>query len=174
MAIIHRLVRHLCSICMVGATTAVAALVLLILTEILLRSVFDSSMLITEEFAGYLISAAITLALAPTFHEGAMIRLTLIKDRFSDKRQNILELCMALIALTFVLFWARYILRAALRLFDRGGVSHGVFAFPLWIPEGIVLFGVGSLAVVLLAHSLTLAWPEASTNKDEGAADHGN
>ncbi|WP_164549160.1 TRAP transporter small permease [Amphritea opalescens] len=174
MAIIQRLVRHLCTICMIGATTAITTLVLLILTEILLRSVFDSSLLVTEEFAGYLVSGAIILALAPTFHDGAMIRLTLLSDCLSENHRKVLELCMTLIALFVVLFWARYILRAALKLFDRGVTSPGVFAFPLWIPEGVTLFGLVSLAVVIFAHGLNLIWPKASVNTNEGAIDYGD
>ncbi|UYV38693.1 TRAP transporter small permease [Rhodobacteraceae bacterium D3-12] len=171
MALVHRLTRHVCALCMFVAAVAVAGLTVLILTEIILRSVFSSSMLVTEELAGYLVSAAITLALAPTFHDGAMIRLTLISSRLRAGPQRILELILTLVALVVALYWARYILRSVLKLFDRGSSSSGVIAFPLWLPEAIALFGVASLALVLLAHSLQLLTQGLDTG--EGSNDHG-
>ncbi|SMO90438.1 TRAP-type C4-dicarboxylate transport system, small permease component [Thalassovita litoralis] len=171
MAFVRRLSNSICAICMIGAATAVAGLVILILTEIVLRSVFSSSLLVTEEVAGYLVSAAILLALAPTFKDGAMIRLTLVSDRLGKRQQRALELCMTLVALGFALFWARYILRATLKLFDRGATSYGVVPFPLWLPEAVALFGVSALALILLFHGLSLLLPTPSTTK--GASDHG-
>lgn len=171
MALVQRLAGGLCTLCIIGAAAAVASLTILILTEIILRSVFNSSMLVTEELAGYLVSAAIILALAPTFHDGAMIRLTLISSRLRAGPQRILEFFLTLVALAFSLFWARYILRAALKLFDRGSTSSGVIAFPLWLPEVIALFGVLSLALILLVHCLTLL--TQGPDSGERSNDHG-
>ncbi len=171
MAFVRLCARRLCALCMISAAAAVAGLVVLILTEIVLRTAFGSSMLVTEEVAGYLVSAAILLAMAPTFSDGAMIRLTLLSDRLSKKHQKILELCMTLVALVAVLFWARYILRAALKLFDRGATSSGVLAIPLWLPEAIAVFGVLSLGFILLVHALTIIWSEPQ--QSQGGVDHG-
>ena len=60
-------------------------LVLLILTEIFLRSFFDISTMIADEYSGYLYLASIFLALGYAFSQDAHIRINIVTSRLSKK-----------------------------------------------------------------------------------------
>lgn len=144
-----KLIERFCSLCTAGAALSVGLMVFLILLEIILRNMFDHSLLVVEEIVGYLLSSSIFLALGPTFYKGDMIRMTMITDRMKGKSIVVLEIIIMTLAFCLTLFWARYVLRAAWKFYQRGMVSNGAWPFPLWIPEVVSLFGLVILALVL-------------------------
>ncbi len=144
-----KLIDRFCSVCTTGAALSVGSMIFLILLEIILRNIFDHSLLVVEELVGYLLSSSIFLALGPTFYKGDMIRMTMITDRLKEKSTVVLEIIIMTLAFCLTLFWARYVLRAAWKFYKRGVVSNGAWPFPLWIPEAVSLFGLLILAMVL-------------------------
>lgn len=152
MGMFEKAVKKICDICSIGAAFSIVALVVLILSEIVLRRLFNLSLLVVEELVGYLLSTSIFLALAPTFRDGAMIRLTLVVNRLDKRSASVLEILTSGLALCITIFLARYVLRAAWRFYDRGIASNGVWPIPLWIPEVFALLGLVSLSLVLILH----------------------
>jgi len=142
-------IMRLCKICSAGAALSVSLMIFIILLAILLRNVFDYSLLVVEELVGYLLSASIFLALGPTFQKGGMIKMTIITDRLKDRSLAVLEAISLSLVFCLTIFWMRYVFRAAWRFYDRGLASNGVWPFPLWIPEVVSLFGLFALAMVL-------------------------
>lgn len=106
-------------------------------------------MLIVEEVAGYLVSASIFWALAPTFRNGAMIKLTILTDHIKSEHSKVIEILMSLLAITLISFWAKYVLRSMITFYDRETTSNGVIPFHLWIPELFSLIGIIALILVL-------------------------
>ena len=129
----------------------IVALVLLILTEIFIRSFFDLSTMIADEYSGYLYLASIFLALGYTFSKDAHIRINIITSRLSKKANNIFDILAAIITL-IVLSFALY--RTILFTYDSYSLemlSENVSETPLYLtqlamPFGIIIF---MLAVVL-------------------------
>ncbi|RXK12334.1 C4-dicarboxylate ABC transporter permease [Halarcobacter mediterraneus] len=129
----------------------IVALVLLILTEIFIRSFFDLSTMIADEYSGYLYLASIFLALGYTFSNDAHIRINIITSRLSKKANNIFDIVAAIITLV-VLSFALY--RTILFTYDSYSLemlSENVSETPLYLtqlamPFGIIIF---MLAVVL-------------------------
>lgn len=128
---------------------AIAATVLLILAEIVLRAAFATSLLIVEEVVGYLVSLAVMTALAGAFREGEMIRVTALPAMLRPGAARALEIASLALALAATLFLARYVLRSAWRFVERGTTSNGVVPVPLWLPEAAALLGLALLAAVL-------------------------
>jgi TRAP-type C4-dicarboxylate transport system permease small subunit len=150
-----RMIDRFCDVCSGGAALAVGLMVFLILLEIILRNVFDHSLLVVEELVGYLLSASIFLALGPTFHKGSMIQMTMITDRLEKRSLAFLEIMTVGLGFCLTLFWMRYVFRAAWRFYNRGIASNGAWPFPLWIPEVVSFFGLFILALVLTHHILS-------------------
>ncbi len=145
----------LCRLCASSAAIAIVLMAALILMEIMLRNIFDHSLLVVDELVGYLLSASIFLALGPTFHRGAMIRMTMLTDRINGRASAVLEAFILSPALALTLFWIKHIFRAAWRFYDRGMVSNGAWPVPLWIPEAVSLIGLMILALVVAFHFVT-------------------
>lgn len=129
------------------AVTALCAMFLHIIFEIILRNFFDKSTFVLDEFVGYAVSAMAFLALGETFRNGALIQVSLVRDAVSWRWRLYLEL-FGNVAAGFVgimLFF--FIGRSVLKNITRGTLSSSVAEVPQFIPEGIVWIGV---AVFLL------------------------
>ncbi len=129
----------------------IVALVLLILIEIFIRSFFDMSTMIADEYSGYLYLASIFLALGYAFSKGAHIRINIITSKLSEKSNKKFDIVAAIITL-FVLAFTFY--RTVLFTYDSYSLemlSENVSETPLYLtqlamPIGIMIF---MLAVVL-------------------------
>lgn len=136
--------------CLAGAV--LVGMVGLILWEIILRSVFDTSTFVMDEFVGYGVASATFMALAHALGQGQIIRVGLLIERVSPASRRWLEALSALIgmvtvALLIYFFWLR-----VARAWSRGSVSNSIAQVPMWIPEAIVMGGLGLLWLQLLAH----------------------
>jgi len=74
----------------------------LVLTEIVIRTLFSSTLYITEEYTGYLMAAITFLALAYTLKEKGHIRMVFLYSLLKGKARSFLELYA--FAVGFVLF----------------------------------------------------------------------
>lgn len=127
------------------------SLVSLILIEIFIRSLFDMSTMIADEYSGYFYLASIFFGLAYTFSSDSHIRINIITSRLSKKANRKIDILAALITLA-VLAFALY--RTALFTYDSYSLemlSENVSETPLYLtqlamPIGITMF---MLAVVL-------------------------
>ncbi|AXH11792.1 TRAP transporter small permease subunit [Halarcobacter bivalviorum] len=127
------------------------SLVSLILIEIFIRSLFDMSTMIADEYSGYFYLASIFFGLAYTFSSDSHIRINIITSRLSKKVNRKIDILAALITLA-VLAFALY--RTALFTYDSYSLemlSENVSETPLYLtqlamPIGITMF---MLAVVL-------------------------
>lgn len=79
---------------MVGSTA-------LVLLEILVRTAFDKTLYITEEYSGYLMAAMTFLALAYTLKEKSHIRMTFLHTVAKGRVKIWLEICALLMGFLF-------------------------------------------------------------------------
>lgn len=87
---------------------------LLVLIEIILRTLFSMTLYITEEYSGYLMAAMTFLGLAYTLKEKGHIRMVFLHTVFKGKSRIILDIyayavglifCCLLTFSTFEFFW---------------------------------------------------------------------
>lgn len=120
----------------------IVCLVLLILTEIFLRSFFNISTMIADEYSGYLYLASIFLALGYAFLNNSHIRINIITSRLSKKINNKIDIFVALITI-FVLIFALY--RTVLFTYDSYTLemlSENVSETPLYLTQLVMPFGI--------------------------------
>lgn len=127
------------------------SLVLLILTEIFLRSFFDISTMIADEYSGYLYLASIFLSLGYAFSKDAHIRINIITSRLSKKSNKKIDIVAAIITLGVLTFALYRTILFTYDSYDLEMLSENVSETPLYItqlamPIGITVF---ILAVVL-------------------------
>jgi TRAP-type C4-dicarboxylate transport system permease small subunit len=128
-----------------------------VLVEITLRSFFDSSTFVLDEFVGYGVAAMTFLSLAYALEEGALIRVRLVLARTgAGWARRGLELFCVAVTLALSVFLTAYVYRSVARNWQRGAVSQTIAEVPLWIPEGLVLVGLALFAVQLLAYMVRL------------------
>lgn len=99
-----------------GAMTFLGLLIVLV--EIFVRSLFDGTTYITEEYSGYLMCGLVFCGLANTLKQNGHIRMVFIHKLFSGRPRLYLEMscmlvslgfCLVLIYSTMDLFWDSYV-----------------------------------------------------------------
>jgi len=126
-------------------------LVLLILTEIFLRSFFDISTMIADEYSGYLYLASIFLALGYAFSKDAHIRINIVTSRLSKKTNKKIDILAAIITLGVLAFALYRTILFTYDSYELEMLSENVSETPLYLtqlamPIGITVF---MLAVVV-------------------------
>lgn len=103
-----------------------------------------------SEIASYLLVGATFLSLAYTFTHHAHIRVTLVIAKLPAAARVWSEvLCLAIaLALCALLSWE--LIGLIQESLDYGDVSSGLMAIPLWIPQTVLVIGLGLFCLALL------------------------
>ncbi len=133
------------------------AMVSHILLEITLRTFFQRSTYVMDEFVGYGVGVMGFLALGYALETGALIRVTLVLDRTVGVWRRVVEvlcgcLTLAAMAIPIWFFWA-----SVQRSYTRGTRSATLADIPIWIPEGLLLLGMVVFWLQLLAYTVRAA-----------------
>jgi len=125
-----------------------------ILLEIVLRSFFDTSTFVLDEFVGYAIASMTFLTLAYALKDGSLIRVNLLIGRLYGPSRRVLEISSSSLAFVLFSYILYFFFRTWKRDWDRGAVSGSIAEVPLWIPEGIVLIGLFLFVMQLLVYTI--------------------
>ncbi len=144
-----------------GAYLAGALLVAMIghiLVEIVLRSFFAASTYVLDEFVGYGVAAMTFLAAGHTLRSGVFIRVNIVLDRLPAEGglRRGMEVFCAVVTLLAIALLVQFFWISVSRHYTRGSVSETIAEVPLWIPEGLVLIGLGILCIQLLTYAVEL------------------
>jgi len=129
------------------------AIALLILAQSLGRlvgiAVHDAN-----ELAGFCLAAGTFLALGPALRAGTHIRVMIVLSHLNGKVRRVME-SITLCAATFLGgYFAWWMAVLAEESFSYGDTSPGVLAFPLWIPQtamafGLIVFTIGMIEALI-------------------------
>lgn len=128
-----------------------------IIVEIVLRSFFNSSTFVLDEFVGYAVAAMTFLSLGYALNSGSLIRVDLMVGRLAGRPRRWAELFCLAVSFGISGFCAWWVGRDALRNWTRGSVSESIAEVPLWLPVGAVWLGLVLLMIQLLACFLRVA-----------------
>lgn len=130
------------------------ALTILIMTEIVLRSFFNVSTMIADEYSGYFYLASIFLGLGYTFKEDGHIRINVLTSKFSKRGKRYIDIFAGSITLVLLIF---IFYRSILLVHDSYSfdmVSETVSETPIYLtqlamPLGLFLFCLAILSFIL-------------------------
>lgn len=143
----------------IGAA-CLGALTLFLLAEITVRMLSNflpwvpGTISVAWEYSSYLMAACFTFGAAMTLRAGGHIRVTLLLGRLGPAGRRILEFWAALVATGFTGFLAYAMINFTWSSFSRGATSMASNTL-LWIPQGLVTFGILLLALQFLARTIT-------------------
>ncbi|MFC3024367.1 TRAP transporter small permease subunit [Vibrio zhugei] len=126
-----------------------------ILLEIGLR-LFGESTYVLDEFVGYTVATLTFLGLGYSLERNSLIKVNILSDQLPERYHWLLDLIAS--ALSFAVFtWITYYWYInTLRSLKRGTTSSSIAETPLWIPETMVLIGLGLLCLTLFVRMLQL------------------
>lgn len=127
----------------------VIGVMILVVSNILLRKVFKQPILGTYELVGYLTALGISLALAHCAIQNGHIALDYIVNKFPKKIHTLTDFAINLVALIFWVFSAWHLGLYAQDLMTKGVVSSTA-QLPVYPFVLIIGFGLLGLCLVLL------------------------
>ena len=134
-----------------------AGMVGLILLEVFLRTAFGGTTGVTEEFVAFGFASVVFLGLAHAMDSGSLVRIDILLLRLPARPRRAVNLVLIAASLAIVLYVAWYIFLALNRYAARGMVSSPSGIVPLWIPQTVVLVGIGLFCLQLVAYFIHVA-----------------
>ena len=128
--------------CLIGMT-------LLILLEVVLRGVFNSTTEHSDELVGYLLVGVSFLSLALCQSRGAFHRVEMVQMRLGPRGQAVSTLVFDLLSFGYIALTDWYFLQFVMSSYRREAQASTVLATPLWIPETAMIVGATLLLLVL-------------------------
>ena len=145
--------------CGVLCEIALAAMVVLISAEVVLRQ-FHYSLELVDELGGYLLAALTFLSLPVALAGGAYHQVEYVQQQLGARGRAVSGIVFTLLSLTFCLLLAWQLWRLVTRSYSSSVIAPTVLGTPLWIPQSAMLIGTAalifSLARVLLNQSRRL------------------
>jgi TRAP-type C4-dicarboxylate transport system permease small subunit len=146
-----------------GAALAAAAIVLstiLVLAEVVARSVFHTSTLISVEFSSYLLIVVTFLGLAYTQKSGQMIHVDVLFGALSPHKRAWADALRHTVMLVYAAITLCYVGEFTWRSYALDQVSSTLLRTPQYIPQLFMVVGLALLTVVLIKGSF-IAWRRA-------------
>ncbi|MBS0520053.1 MAG: TRAP transporter small permease [Proteobacteria bacterium] len=132
----------LSSLCMIAMT-------LLMVTEIVLRGVFDSTTDNSDELVGYLLVGVSFFSLALCQSRGAFHRVEMVQMRLGPMGKAVSALIFDVLSFAYVALTDWYFVQFVMSSHKREAVASTPLATPLWIPETVMVIGATMLLIVL-------------------------
>jgi TRAP-type C4-dicarboxylate transport system permease small subunit len=129
------------------AMWGIFAMMLLIITDIVMRAVVNRSTLIAEEVGGYLLVLVAYLAMAETLKQGRHIRVDLFVKRLPDRLRARLGIVLSFIGFValMVVIWRAVIM--VYRSYLGNVIIPGILMTPVYLPQILVIIGLAALAL---------------------------
>lgn len=131
------------------AVLCLVAMVVMTTTEVVMRSFFASSLLITDEVGGYLLVALAFLGLSVGQSRRSFFGVALLQHNLSLRWRVVSAIIFDAVGLFTSLLLAWFCGRMVLQSWHSGNTAATAMATPLWLPQSIIPIGLLALAVVL-------------------------
>jgi TRAP-type C4-dicarboxylate transport system permease small subunit len=145
------MVRFILGLGVVLGGLLIAALVLLVASEVVLRSAFDVSLLVADEYSGYIVVALVFLGIPYALFHDALLRVDFLFERLKGKRREALSLLFDLCCLAVTAVLGLYLTRMVIASYERGTFSSTPAMTPLWFPQLVMPIGLALTALILLS-----------------------
>ena len=132
----------LSAFCLIGMTV-------LMLLEVVLRGVFNSTTEHSDELVGYLLVGVSFLSLALCQSRGAFHRVEMVQMRLGPRGQAESALVFNLLSFTYIAITDWYFLQFVMSSYRREAMASTALGTPLWIPEMAMVLGATMLLIVL-------------------------
>jgi TRAP-type transport system small permease protein len=139
------------------------AFVMLNFVEISMRTLTNTSLLITDEFSGWLLVWMAFTGMGWTLRENGHIQIDLITRNLSEKGKSRAQLFVSIISLILMLFFTAFTMSFLADTYSRNLMGVSVLRFPLWLPIAGMAIGSSILTLqflgILLRNLIVLKKP---------------
>jgi TRAP-type C4-dicarboxylate transport system permease small subunit len=131
----------ICRISLWVSAAIALAIVAVVGTEVICRTLFATTLFVVEEAVGYLLAAFTMFGLAHTLWSGNILRVEVLYGRLSERGRDRAALIFHLVALVYLIILEHQLIRLVLTSHRREIVSVTLVSFPVWVPQALVAAG---------------------------------
>ena len=124
------------------SVVAILIMAVLEIVEIFGRSLFNHSLMIVDEYAGYLMSCMVFMGLCHSYYSNSFVRVEAIYSRFKGKFKKYIDIVYTFIMIVFTAVFGYYSILLNYKSFNKHLVSTGFYMTPLWIPQIFMSIGI--------------------------------
>ncbi len=139
---------------MYAAAVILGSTILLILFEIFLWNLTETSTLITDEYSAYGLAAIVFFGAGYTLKEDGHIRITLLVNALPQKVSHWVTVLATLVSTLFMGYMLYYLYRMISATYRYQTTSGTLTNTLLWIPQAIMYLGAIGLFLQLIASSV--------------------
>ncbi len=129
-------------------------IVLIIAVEIVLRSVFNTSTLIADEYSAYFFVGVVLLGLGFTLKEEAHIRITLVTTLVGERANRVLDLVSTLAAIAITTFALYHTSIMVFESWQLGMSADTISETPIYLSQMVIPAGLAMFDLQLAANFL--------------------
>ncbi|QEM82824.1 TRAP transporter small permease subunit [Halomonas binhaiensis] len=155
----------------IAAGYAVLGLSLLITFEVVARKIFSFSLQGADEIGGYVLAVGVSFSFAYALLQRAHTRVDVVLTRLPAWLQGPLNALAMVLLAVFSLFMLWRAIATLQETLEFGSLASTPLQTPLWIPQGLWVFGLGvfaALATLLAARAVLLLGRIARLNAEFG------
>ncbi|WP_235727715.1 TRAP transporter small permease subunit [Maridesulfovibrio frigidus] len=123
----------------------------LVVVEIFLRAVLNTSTLVSSEYGGYTLVLIIFLGLGYTMKEDGLIRINLVTIHFSDAGKRVADIISGILASVITSFGLFYATQMVYETWELEMTADTIAETPLWIPQLSIPIGLFLLLLQMFA-----------------------
>ncbi|MGI9476789.1 MAG: TRAP transporter small permease subunit [Hyphomicrobiaceae bacterium] len=132
------------------------SIAVVIISEIIARSVFNYSFSFAWEYSAYAMGVAMFCGLAFTLRTGGHIRVSLLASALPGTVSKAVDYLCTVVAIGFSGYISLALCELAWKSFVSGSTSPSVTATPLVIPQGMIALGAILLTLQFVARLVRL------------------
>jgi TRAP-type C4-dicarboxylate transport system permease small subunit len=158
--IIHRIILTIEQVSLAGGALAaflLAAIAVLMLTEIFMRSFVGVSLSFSWEYSAYFMATVFFLGAGYTLRAGGHVRVSVLFEWMPQSFGRALDVLATVAGLMISGYAALAVCKLSLLSFERGTTSFTPTRTLLWVPQSLVALGLVILAAQFVARLLRLA-----------------
>ena len=140
--IMEKIMKGIRKITLEVSVVAILIMAVLEIVEIFGRSVFNHSLMIVDEYAGYLMSCMVFMGLCHSYYSGSFVRVEAIYSRFKGHFKKYIDIIYTFIMIVFTAVFGYYSILLNYKSFTKHLVSTGYYMTPLWIPQVFMSIGI--------------------------------
>ncbi|HKK90342.1 MAG TPA: TRAP transporter small permease subunit [Desulfobacteraceae bacterium] len=129
-------------------------IVVFIAVEIVLRSVFNASTLIADEYSAYFFVGVVVLGLGFTLMDEAHIRITLLTSLLGEKGKTFLDIVATVVAMAITSFALYHTTIMVFESWQLGMQADSISETPIYLSQVVIPLGLAMLDLQLLARIL--------------------
>ena len=137
-----------------ASAVVLGLMTILILVEIALWNLFETTTLIADEYSAYGLAAIIFLGAGYCLKERGHIRITLVIGFLPKKLSRVITFIATGITTAFMGYLWWYLLKMVQATIRYGSTSGTLTNTPLWIPQTVMLIGAAGFFLQLVATTI--------------------